>query len=150
MSLRSVRYSRLSGSVRSSVSLHSSSFFHLTLVNHCPLSHSPFSIKLIVAMFNFRKKRPDFIYEKVSRSSSEDGSTSEEAQGFLTPDRQQLVLPKSSKFTILAIVSFVFSGLLNISLLSFISYQYAHRGPSSPVFPELVYCKPYTSQSLFI
>jgi hypothetical protein len=99
---------------------------------------------------NFRQKRPGFIYEKVSRSSSEDGSISEEAQGFLTPDRRELVPQKSRKLKILAIVSFVLSGLLNISLLSFIGYQHAHRGPSSPVFPELVYCKFSNSPYLIV
>jgi hypothetical protein len=101
-------------------------------------------------MFKFPKKRPDFIYEKVSRSSSETGSTSEEAQGFLTPDRREFAAPKSSKLKILAIVSFVFSGLLNISLLSLVGYQYAHRGSSSPVFSELVYCKSNSSLSLLV
>jgi hypothetical protein len=99
---------------------------------------------------NFRQKRPGFIYEKVSRSSSENGSISEEAQSFLTPDRRELVPQKSRKLKILAIISFMLSGLLNISLLSFIGYQYAHRGPSSPVFPELVYCESNNSPYLIV
>jgi hypothetical protein len=101
-------------------------------------------------MFNFHKKSPDFIYEKVSRSSSDDGSTNEEAQGFLTPERRYLAPPTPHKLKILAIVSYVFSGLLNVSLLSFIAYQYARRGPSSPLFPELVYCKPINHPSLLV
>ncbi len=93
-------------------------------------------------MFNFRTKRSDFIYEKASRSSSDDGSASEEAQAFLTQDRWGLAPSDFRKFKLLAIVSLVCSGLLNVSLLGLIAHQYAHRGPSSPLFPELVYCKP--------
>ena len=95
-------------------------------------------------MFNFRTKHSHFVYEKASRSSSDDESASEEAQGFLTQYRRQLAPSNSRKFKLLAIVSLVCSGLLNVSLLSFMAHQYAHRGPSSPLFPEIVYCKPPT------
>jgi hypothetical protein len=142
---------RSSDSIALSVLFHPSSllFFQLVLTFRVSLS-VPRSIYFIVTMFKFPKKRPDFVYEKVSRSSSENGSSSEEAQGFLTPDLRELVPQKSRKLRILAIVSLVFSGLLNISLLSFVGYRYAHRGPSSPVFPELVYCKFKSYLSLLV
>lgn len=87
-------------------------------------------------MFNFRKKAwTDFVYEKVSRASSDDESSSEESEGFITPK------PKTStdsrRFKLLA-TTLVFSGLLNISLLGLLTYQYKSQKTQ---FPELVYCK---------
>ncbi|KAF2114047.1 hypothetical protein BDV96DRAFT_600787 [Lophiotrema nucula] len=87
---------------------------------------------------NFRFKSPGFVYEKASRSSSEDGYASDEAQAFLTQDQRRLVSSTPQKFRV-AILSLVCSAILNVLLLGFVAHQYAHRGASSSLFPELVY-----------
>lgn len=92
-----------------------------------------------MGIFNFLKKNPDFIYEKTS-GSSEDGYTSDEAQAFLTKDRRRVHFSEPRKCG-LSIVSLVSSAIVNLLLVGFIAYHYAHRGANSPLFPELVYCK---------
>lgn len=89
--------------------------------------------------FNFRRKDPDSIYEKTS-TSSEDGYASDEAQAFLVKDRRRVRFFEPRKCR-LSIVSLVSSAIVNVILVGFIAYGYAHRGANSPLFPQLVYCK---------
>jgi hypothetical protein len=81
----------------------------------------------------------DHAYEKAP--SSDDGEAGEENEGFLSHNRNPLYSPTSSSFKIAMIVSLVWSTLLNLSCLGFIFYQYVHRGPSNPIFPESIYCE---------
>ncbi|KAH7398369.1 hypothetical protein BKA66DRAFT_201237 [Pyrenochaeta sp. MPI-SDFR-AT-0127] len=90
-----------------------------------------------MGIFNFRRKNSDFVYEKAS-GSSEDGYASDEAQTFLTKDRRRVHFSEPRKCG-LSVVSLVSSAIVNLLLVGFIAYQYAHRGANSPLFPELVY-----------
>jgi hypothetical protein len=86
------------------------------------------------------KYNSDYAYEKAD-SSSEDGLAGEESESFLGQKRRSPASFASSNFRIISVILFVCSGLLNISTLGFIAYQYTRRGPSNPIFPQSLYCK---------
>lgn len=100
-----------------------------------------------MGIFNLRRKDSDFVYEKAS-GSSEEGYASDETQAFLTKDRRQVHFSKPRKCG-LSIVSLVSSAIVNLLLVGFIAYQYAHRGANSPLFPELVYCKLHKMHEMY-
>ncbi|KAL5384778.1 hypothetical protein DPSP01_005215 [Paraphaeosphaeria sporulosa] len=90
-----------------------------------------------MGFFNFRRKDPDVIYEKTS-ISPEDGYASDEAQSFLAKRRRRVHFAEPRKSG-LCIVSLVSSAIINVVLMGFVAYGYAHRGANSPLFPQTVY-----------
>jgi hypothetical protein len=86
------------------------------------------------------KFNSDYAYEKAD-SSSDDDLAGEENESFLDQTRRQPASFASSNFKIMMVVLFVCSGLLNITTLGFIAYQYTRRGPSNPIFPQSLYCR---------